>query len=178
MKYNLIFVSLFNINIKKLFLLVSKKTELYYLNIEELIEYSLLDKSKMIDVCGIDYMEKEENKIVSSINQYENTIVSMDFETFSRNLKSIDRNKNRIVYLRTSKRQLEEEYIHLKKVVDNQKSMYTKKSVMLSNLGRSLIVFKERDELIKKNCDLLIKYDISNIKETANLIVEKIKKGD
>lgn len=174
LKFNLILVSLFDSDIKKLSLLITSETDLYYLNVEELIDYSLPEKSKVVDICGIDYMEKQERKIVSSINQYENTLISMDYETFSRNLKNIDRNKNKIIYLQVSKNQINEKLESIK-LVSEPKNRYTKKSILSSKLSKTLLVFEERDKLIKKNCDLTFKYDIFNIEKTANLIVKMIK---
>lgn len=173
---NLVLVSLVDINIKRLFMAITNKTDLYYLNAEELIDYSLLDKDKMADVCGSEYMEKQEEKVVRSINQYENTIISMNYETLSRNLKSINKNKNSIIYLKISKEQLRDKFNQLEEEVSKQKTRHTKKSIMLSNLSRALLVFEEREKFIKKNCDFVVDYDISNIDKTANLIIGLINK--
>lgn len=172
--YNYILVNIANIDVKKIALILTKKLGYYYLNTEELIDYKLFDKDKMAEVCGLDYMDKEQKKVIKSINSYEKTIISMNYETFSSNIQNIEQ-KSQVIYLEFSKKQLQEEYDRLKKVVDSQKTVSAKKSVALSNLSMGILVFEERDKFLKKNCKIAVKCDISNIDETVNSILTKIK---
>jgi shikimate kinase len=167
---NYILINLANINIKTLSLSLSEKLGYYYLNVEDLIDYSLFDKEKMIDVCGIDYMEREKKKVINSINGYEKSITSMNYETFSNNVENINKN-NKIIYLNIDKNQLQEELNKLK-----QKRVTAKNSNMIANITKALIVFEEREKFIRKNCDIEVKYDISNIGETVNSIYKIINK--
>lgn len=172
---NYILVNIANIDIKKISLLLAEKLGYYYLNIEDLIDYSLFDKEKMADICGIDYMKTEERKVINSINSYERIVVSMNYETFSSNLENINKN-NKIIYLNIEKKQLEAEFNRLKKSAEKLKSVSSKKSTIISNLSMALIVFEERDKFLKKNCDIEAKYVISNIEETVNSIYKTINK--
>lgn len=173
--YNYVLINIANINVKKFSLSLSEKLGYYYLNIEDLVDYSLFDKEKMVDICGINYMKKEEKKIINSINSYEKTIASMNYETFSNNVENINKN-NKIIYLNIHKIQLEEELNKLEESVKKQKSVSSKKSIMISNFKKALIVFEERDKFIRKNCDIEVKYDISNIEEAVNSIYKTINK--
>src|SRR5574344_1003235 len=171
---NFIVISLANKNIKKICKSFAKKIGYYYLNTEEMIDYSLVDKKEMVEVCGIDYMKKEETKVIKSINEYENTVISMTYETYSNNISNINK-ENKVIFLNIIKKQLEEEYNILKEQLESQKTKSDKKSNLLSNLGISLIAFEERNKFLKKNCNIEVKCDISNIEETVNLICKNIK---
>jgi shikimate kinase len=162
-------------NFKKICESFAKEIDFYYLNTEELIDYSLFDKKKMADICGVGYMERQEVNIIKSVNDYENTVISMTYETFSKNISNINK-KNKVIYLNVTKKQLEEEFNKLKEQTESQKTVSAKKSSILSNLGISLIVFEERDKFLKKNCNIEVKCDIYNIKETVSSIYASINK--
>lgn len=167
---NYILVSLMDINMEKISSQLAKKLNYYYLNIEELIDYQLIDKEKMIDVCGIEYTEKARNKVIKSINTYENSIISMNYETFSSYHSGINRN-NKIIYLKVRKEQIKKEYDRLNKEIKTER-MPKDKSILVSNLGISLMVYEERDKFIRKNCDYEVKCDISNIEKTISEILK------
>lgn len=174
-KYNFILITLADMEIKNISSLLAKKLEYYYLNTEELIDYELYDKKKMFEVCGVDYLNNQLKKILKTVNEFENSVISMSYTTYSNNYKIIDRKKSKIIYLETSKEQLENEYNKLKEKLEVQKSMSTRKTNLLSNLGIALMVFDERDKFLKKNCDFEVKYDISNMTDTVKEIMGKIE---
>lgn len=174
LKKNLILISLINDNIKELSLELAKKLNFFYLNTEDLIDYSLLDKEKMKNICGLKYLENKEKKIVESINSYEQTIVSMNHRTFIKNY-SLIKKKNKIIYLQITKNDLEEKINTLKTKALNV-SASSQIIASFANLNLDLIVFEERDKFFEKNCDFVVRYDISNIEETVNKILNTIKK--
>ncbi|MDD4110108.1 MAG: shikimate kinase [Clostridia bacterium] len=178
LKSNFILITLVDMEIKNVSSLLSKKLEYYYLNTEELIDYELYDKKKMFDICGVDYLDNQLKKILKNINDFENSVISMSYTTYSNNFSIIDRNKSKVIYLKTTKKQLESEYNKVKENVEVQKNISTKNTTLLSNLGIALMVFNERDKFIRKNCDFEVNYDISNIEKTVKEIMEKIETGE
>lgn len=176
LKHNFILITLADLEIKRVSSLLAKQLEYYYLNTEELIDYELYDKKKMFEVCGVDYLDNQIKKILKSINEFENSIISMSYTTYSNNYSIIDREKTKIIYLDITKEQLENVYNKLKDQLEVQKSMSAKKTSLLSNLGIALMVFDERAKFLEKNCDFKVKYDIVNINNTVREIIEKIEK--
>lgn len=176
LKHNFILITLADLEIKRVSSLLAKQLEYYYLNTEELIDYELYDKKKMFEVCGVDYLDNQIKKILKSINEFENSIISMSYTTYSNNYSIIDRKKTKIIYLDITKEQLENVYNKLKDQLEVQKSMSAKKTSLLSNLGIALMVFDERAKFLEKNCDFKVKYDIVNINNTVREIIEKIEK--
>lgn len=166
---NFILVSLINLNLEKISIALAKKIKCFYLNMEELIDYSLVDKKRMEEVCGIDYMEKQEMKIVKSINDYENTVASMKYETFSKNFSHINKEKNKIIYLSISQANFDKYKTEFE--IKNDKDKFVSSDIEILS-----IAFKERDKFMKKNCNIEVKCDISNVKETVKLVYEKIGK--
>ncbi len=165
---NFIIISLADINIKKLSSLFANKIGFYYLNGEEMIDYSLEDKQKMIDVCGIDYVEEQTKKVIHSLNDYEKSVISINYENFSKYLRYLDRSKFKVIYLNIEREDLDKEYDKLLKTISKQKRQETKKKFLISKIGLALMVFEERDNFVRKNSDFEVKYDISNIDKTTN----------
>ena len=120
---------------------LSNKLDYYYLNLENLIDYSLVNKLEMERVCGLDYLKNEEKKLVFSLNSYERTVVSISYETFTNNLEAIS-SSNLLVYLRQTKGKFIKRVENLKKSgIENEN---------LNNYVLDEIVFDERDKILKK----------------------------
>ena len=139
--------------------LLADKLDFYYLDVENLLEYSIMDRLKMEEVCGVRYLDEQEKKVIKSINDYQNTIISMKLDLFVGHLKNI-LSSNILVYLKFQKDQLE----NLNKLLKS-KSM---NEVVLNDL-----VFDERDKFLKKNCEIVVECDISNIDAGINDLIKK-----
>ena len=71
-------------------------------------------EEKMKKVCGIGYFEEQEKKVISGLNLYEKTIISMNCETYSNNIDAISQN-NIVIYLRQTPSQFNKRLESLKK---------------------------------------------------------------
>ena len=120
---------------------------LYYLNVENLINYSILEKQKLIDTCGVEYFKKQEEKIISSLKDYENIIACIKYSTFVEYCDKL-RGIFNIVYFE----------IDEKNIKENKRN-----KLATENLNR--IAFAERDKFLKNNCDITLKCDINNMKQ-------------
>ena len=144
-----------------------EKLDFFYLNAEEMIEYSLVRKNHEIkEICGIDYLNQEEKKVIYSLNGFERTVVSMGYETFINNFEAIS-SSNVIIYLRQTKGKF------LKRVENLIKSGIENDN--LNNYLINEIVYDQRDKLLKKNCSLTIKYDISKLNEIISEIEKQLE---
>ena len=82
--------------------LLADKLDFYYLDVESLLEYSIMDRLKMEKVCGVKYLDEQEKKVIKSINDYQKTVISMKLDLFIGHLKNI-LSGNILVYLKFGK---------------------------------------------------------------------------
>ena len=162
---NVLLVGLIEEDLKKIGLLLAQRLEFFYLNSEEMISYSLFDKAKMEKVCGINYMKEEERKVVFGLNTFERTVLSMSYETFSNNFDAIS-SSNTIIYLRQTEGQFN------KRVEELLNSGIETEN--LHNYEISRLVFNQRDNFLKKNCNLIVKYDISKLDSLIENLEDQI----
>lgn len=166
---NIILVGIIEEDLKQVGLALAQKLDFFYLNCEDMISYSLFDEEKMEKLCGKPYAIQQEKKVVESLNTYEKTIVSMKCETFSNNFNVISTN-NIVIYLRQTPSQFNKRIESLKKSGISQEK--------LGYYEIAQIVFKERDNYLKKNCNFFLKYDISKLDdliETLESLITETK---
>lgn len=166
---NIVLVGAIDEDLKQIGLAFAQKLDFFYLNCEDMIAYSLFDEEKMKKVCGIKYAEEQEKKVISGLNLYEKTIISMNCETYLNNIDAISQN-NIVIYLRQTPSQFNKRLESLKKF-GISKQLLGKYEIMQ-------LVFKERDNYLKKNCNFFVKYDISKLDdliETLESLTSELK---
>jgi shikimate kinase len=127
--------------------------DLFYANIEEIFAYDLMDVGKIEEVCGIDYLNKEEKSIVKRVCGYENTLINIDYALLNNDeILEIVKKQCLIVYLGLNQNRFEQE----------QKNELISANLMSINKE----VFSDRDFLCRNISDITIDckdYDIENI---------------
>lgn len=80
---------------------LSIRMDMFYANIQEIIEFELMDMEKMEQVCGLDYLNREERSIISRISSYDNTLLNMEYSRLNDEsiLKTVKENCL-VIYLR------------------------------------------------------------------------------
>lgn len=137
---------------------LSNYFDMFFLDTDDLIEYSLMDVKKMQIVCGIEYFEKEKNKIIKSLNQYENTIINMHHKMFLEGDTSTVVGTNAlIIYIGMNKALLHEE---------NQKN---------GNLTVETIAYAELDNLLKLKSNISVNCDSLSVDSALKKILLKLK---
>ena len=82
MKTNIVLVgSLYN-KTKEIAEKLSEKFDLYYANVEDIIEYRLFNAKEIKKKCGVAYLKKLKNDILKEIGNFENTLISIDKSMF------------------------------------------------------------------------------------------------
>lgn len=161
MKTNLCFIGLakqFTDNIcKKL----SAKFELYYANVEDLIEFELLDIAKMEEICGKEYLLREEHSIISRICTYDNTLINIDYKNLNNetNLNTI-KEKCLLIYLRMSKEKFKQE---------QEKENLTLNQRLIEN-----DLFDDRDFICKNISDMTINCTDLTEEQLINVIRDEV----
>lgn len=85
MKNKILIVSLADEFIDKLAEKVASDLGLFYLNIDKYLTYSIQEPEKMLATCGIDYLKKQESRIIDECMEFENTIFYVSYEVFVNN---------------------------------------------------------------------------------------------
>jgi len=58
---------------------LSELLELYYANVEKILEFELFDHENIEKVCGKDYLQKEQNSIIKRLCTYEDTLINLNY---------------------------------------------------------------------------------------------------
>lgn len=140
---------------------LSIKMDMFYANVQEIIEFELMDISNVEKICGVDYLLKEEKSIIKRLCTYDNTIINLQYSNLNQeeNLEFV-KNNCLIIYLRMSeKRYLQE--LEKDNVTSNEKSI-------------DKDVFYDRDYICGKMADITVNCEQYNNKELTDIIIEQI----
>ena len=142
----------YNISIAEL---LNQSLDMYFLDVNQYVNYALFSKSEMLEKCGIEYLNTQENKAIKSCAEFENTIMCIPNIYFFRsdNYKLFKENSF-IVYLYQSKEKL------LRKV---------KKE----DFSADLLIFEDKDNELNNICNK--KIIITNKKKES--VVNEILKS-
>ena len=161
MKSNIIILGLdykYNLEIGKL---LADKTNLYFLDVMEYVNYTLFSRKDMKEKCGVEYLEKQENSAIKGCLEFENTVMTFPYLYFVRNKNNIDLKSNaKIVYLYFSKKNL------TKKTDDGE---------FWETLSVDIIVFDDRDKEMSSVSDLKIIVKNKKKQTVIKEIVEKLR---
>ena len=134
---------------------------MFFLDVQDLINYSLIDPKNVELVCGIDYYEKEEKRISSSIKDYENTVISFPYNllvkyNYEKNITS----NALIIFIDINKKALEE---------------YSKSAKVQNNLLVEILAYEELTKVIKQRAEIIIPCNEYNVSSCVNEIKKAIK---
>ena len=114
---------------------------LYPLDTNDLSEYSLLNSQKMKDICGMEYFEREQKKVILSIADYENVVVNFPYSLLLNDEYFGVLNNFSIVFIDLDKKVLEG--FNKLKSDDN-------------NLDVELLAFEELREVLVNRCEFTV----------------------
>lgn len=160
MKSNILIVGLVDEFNKNIAYEVSNRLGVYFLDIKDLIEYEITDRQNMIDLCGIEYLEKQEYKIIQSVTGFENTIITISNDIFTKwEAYNIFKDSCIILYLRLEENEINE---------------YFTKAGNKFNLNQ--IVFKDRDEFLSDHSQITINAKINSEEKTIKDIIKQVER--
>ena len=175
MKTNITFICLLENFSKNIGKLLCEKLDMFFVNVEDMIEFELGDTEHILDVLGNRegkrYMKDIETKVVKRIASFENTLVCARPATLFGN-KNYDRFKKTsyFVYLQISPK-------YLSKVAEETKDIIDEK--MLT------VAFTEKDKMFVDSADMVVncstlkeKRAVKKIMSTINKFFKKSKKEE
>lgn len=163
MKKNVLLVGLVNSFNKQVAYEVSNQLGNYFLDVEDMLEYEIIDKEGMIENCGLDYFTNTERKCVENTLTFENTIINIPFELFIKYVKcDLISKDTHIIYIRFSDEQINSFLSNLN----------------ASNEVLSLIDYNDRDFYLSSNADKTIKGDLTSPFKCVKSIINYLKRNN
>lgn len=141
---------------------LSDDLKMFYANISDMLAYELSCADEMISVCGIEYFQEQEDKVLKRLSTFENTIFCFDYLCFSNYAKKYFSKTCHIIYLKASEKQIE---LQIK-----QNNDYETWSSAID-----LIDFEERNKNLTKMSDVVIECNRINAQSYCKRIKEYLK---
>lgn len=91
---------------------LSSKLDMFYANVSELLEYELMDADKMEEICGREYLVREELGVIKRVCSFNDTLINIDYINLNNEtaLKLV-KDSSVLIYLRLSKERYKEELL-------------------------------------------------------------------
>ena len=164
MKSNITLIALNKNFKKKIAKKLASSLDMFYVDVNELMKYDLLNIQKVIKISGIDYYNKEETKTINSLSTYENILITLDNDTFfNNNNYELIKTNSLFIYLRLKFK----DFITILKEERPKSNIYEK---MLDEK-----VFNERDNVMLNLSDIVINVTIKT-KNVEDKIISSILK--
>ena len=138
---------------------VSSQLDLYYANVEKILEFELFDHENIEKLCGKEYLQREERSIIKRLCTYEDTLINLNY--FNLNHEDIleyIKEHCLLIYLHVTKERGMEELSKSKDNVFNE------------------ALFIDRDKICANEADIVIdckEYSVDDISSiTTNEIIK------
>lgn len=133
---------------------------MFYANIDDLLEYELEDRNKIEEVCGREYLVKEELAVIKRACSFDDTIINIDYANLNNETAlGYVKNSSLIVYLRLGK--------------DRFKAELDKDGLSFNQKIMALDLFEDRDFICERLSDICVACE-GEMKDVLNKINEKI----
>lgn len=137
------------------------KLDMFYANIDKLFEYELTDLNKVEEVCGVDYLLKEQISIIKRTCSYDNTLICIEYPLLNNDdILKIIKDNCLLIYLGVSASRFKEE------LDKNENS----KSVKIIEID----AFADRDVLCRNMADISVDIEKLEMNVLINKIIDKI----
>ena len=140
---------------------LSIKLDMFYANIEKLFEYELTDLNKVEEMCGIDFLVKEQISIIKRTCSYDNTLMCIEYPLLNNDdIYQLIQNNCLLIYLGVSEDRFKNE---LEKTEDSE-------SVRIIETD----AFYDRDFLCRKMADIVVDSEELEMNVLINKIIDGI----
>lgn len=133
---------------------------MFYANVDDLLEYELGDRNKIEEVCGKEYLVKEELSVIRRACSFDDTVINIDYANLNNETAlGYVKSSSLIVYLRLTKDRFKAE-------LDREGQSFNQR-VIASDL------FDDRDFICGRLADISVICK-GEMKDILNKINEKI----
>ncbi len=140
---------------------LANKLDMFYANINKLFKYELTDLDKVEQICGVEFLLKEEISIIRRTCTYDNTLICMEYPLLNNGeILNIVKDNCLLIYLGTTQERFDKEMDRFElspsiKVIEKD-------------------AFEDRDYLCRNMADLVVDYEDFEMDLLINRIIEKI----
>ena len=160
MKSNILLVGLDYDFVKSVANELANKFDMFFLDVNDLIEYNLIDTKNVKVTCGVEYFEKVEKKIALSVTEYEKTVINFPYSLFlNANFSNVLSKRALTIFIKMDKETLAKE---------NFKKGQNKLSI-------EILTSDELNKLLEEKVDLVVENSTLNTKICIDDIIEKLK---
>lgn len=142
---------------------LSMRMDMFYANIQEILEFELMNINEVEEVCGLDYLQREESSIIGRVCSYDNTLVCMEYSYLNDdNILNIVKENCLIIYLHLDEKR------YLKELANENMSESEKKL--------NVDIMQDRDFLCKGLSDITIECGNLQNNDLIDNVIEHILK--
>ena len=137
---------------------LANSLELYYANVEKILEFELFDSANIEKVCGRDYLLKEQKSIIKRLCSYEDTLINLNYFNLNNDdTLNLVKNNCLLVYLHLDEKRFNSE------IVNNG-----------NNAIFDISLFLDRDKICMEEADIVVDCKDFNVDDVATLVAESI----
>ncbi len=125
---------------------LSQNLGMMFCDVDDLVQYELIDKDMLADLTSKQYLEQSEAKVMRHVASFENVVVAINYDYFTKNLKT------------------------LKKGAISIFVEFSKKFVNENGTTINALTFENRTKNLQTDADFCVKV----VKTDANFVCEKI----
>lgn len=125
---------------------LANELDMFYADCKELIVYDLINPKEILEKCGFEYLKKREKSVIKNCAEYENTVISINFNLYKEYYKLFA--STIIFYLELPKLKLKE--------------------------TTNKIAYQSRDEFLSKFCNVKLSFERKSKLNATNQIIEKL----
>jgi len=164
-KTNITIISLLSDFSKDISKALADKLEMYYVDVQGLMEFNLINDEEVVKLCGADYLETLQAKAIKEVSGYDNAVISVDFK-FVTNKDNIQNLKVRssIIYLEIKEKIYQKLFESYKKPENENDDIV------------ELAVYNEHNEFAKEAADVIIPVNKVGDKGIVKKIIKTIEK--
>ena len=142
---------------------LSIRLDMFYANVEDILQFELMDMEKVEAICGIEYLMKEERSVIRRVCSYDNTLINIDYSCLNNEYNiEVIRENCLIIYLKLDEKRFKKEQ--------------DKESINQSVKEINQDLLKDRDFMCCKFADITVDCEEYNENELSDIIIEKILK--
>lgn len=161
MKKNITIICLSNEYKKNIAKQLALELDMFYADINDLMEYNLIN-SEMLEKAGQQYYDENEAKTIKTVSGYDDTILTLNLSTLNKsNYLDIIKQNSLIIYIRLNF----ETFMNLNRA-ENSKAL-----VKINE-----VAFDDRDRLISSFADIIVENQQVDVTQTIKQIIEGIEK--
>lgn len=134
---------------------------MFYANIDDLLEYELEDRDRIEDVCGKEYLVKEELSVIKRACSFDDTVININYTNLNNETAlAYVKNGSVLVYLRLTRERF-------KKEIEREGQSLNQKIIAMD-------LFEDRDFICGGLADIVVDCDDEETPQVLNKINEKI----